>query len=224
MTFTFLFKIQQTQKYMYYDSTNQIYVSVDNTGQATADITPSASKSSSTPQNAADASKKPLNDNISKHQDKVKTAKKIAKDMEKWAKTLNQKKETAKPQAIPQTETVPIEPIGSNSSLYSTTASFMLEKPGTNLELTVSDTAPETAASSSNNVDPFEIIRIEEDKRIDWERLVCHLCRRQLTSKEQLEKHKEFSGLHKQNLVALHPSILTEDQLQHVENVEVRWR
>lgn len=208
---------------MYYDSTSQIYVSVDSTGQATAGITPSASKSSSTPQNAADASKKSVDDNISKHQDKVKTAKKIAKDMEKWAKTLNQKKETAKPQAIPA-ETVPIEPTGSNSSLYTTTASFMLEKPVTNLELTVSASAPDTVLSSSDNVDPFEIIRIEEDKRIDWERLVCHLCRRQFTSKEQLEKHKEFSGLHKQNLVALHPSILTEDQLQHVENVEVRWR
>lgn len=208
---------------MYYDTANQIYVSVDSTGQATADITPTVSKSSSTFQKAADASKKPVDDNISKQQDKVKTAKKIAKDMEKWAKTLNQKKETAKLPQVAAAEMVPIEPIGSNSSLYTPTASFMLEKPVTNLELTVSATAPETVASTSNNIDPFEIIRIEEDKRIDWERLVCHLCRRQLTSKEQLEKHKEFSGLHKQNLVALHPSILTEDQLQHVEN-EVRWR
>ena len=226
-----LFKMQQTQKYMYYDSANQIYVSVDSAGQATAtNMTPTVN--STTPQKV-DAIKSSVDDNISKQQDKVKTAKKIAKDMEKWAKTLNQKKEIAKPLTIPQAETVPMEPMGSinfsggsgsgiiSSSPITETVSSVLEKPVANLELTLPATDPIVSAIS---VDPFEIIRVEEDKRIDWERLVCHLCRRQFGSKEQLEKHKEFSGLHKQNLVALHPSILTEEQLQHVENVEVRWR
>ncbi|XP_017472341.1 PREDICTED: RNA-binding protein 5-like [Rhagoletis zephyria] len=221
----------QTQKYMYYDSANQIYVSVDSAGQATAtNMTPTVN--STTPQKV-DAIKSSVDDNISKQQDKVKTAKKIAKDMEKWAKTLNQKKEIAKPLTIPQAETVPMEPMGSinfsggsgsgiiSSSPITETVSSVLEKPVANLELTLPATDPIVSAIS---VDPFEIIRVEEDKRIDWERLVCHLCRRQFGSKEQLEKHKEFSGLHKQNLVALHPSILTEEQLQHVENVERGYR
>lgn len=45
-------------------------------------------------------------------QDKVKIAKKIAKDMERWAKTLNQKKENAK-LGIPMAQGVPLLAVGS---------------------------------------------------------------------------------------------------------------
>ena len=40
--------------------------------------------------------------------DKVKTAKKIAKDMEKWAKTLNQRKEASKVSQLPAAVAAPI--------------------------------------------------------------------------------------------------------------------
>ena len=41
------------------------------------------------------------NDKKEDKKDKVKTAKRIAKDMEKWAKTLNQRKEAAKSNQVP---------------------------------------------------------------------------------------------------------------------------
>lgn len=35
---------------------------------------------------------------------------------------------------------------------------------------------------------------------LDWEKLVCLLCKRQFFSKEDLSRHKEVSALHKKNL------------------------
>ncbi|OTF74478.1 hypothetical protein BLA29_004380 [Euroglyphus maynei] len=68
--------------------------------------------------------------------------------------------------------------------------------------------------------DPFEIIKAEEEKLIDRDRLACMLCKRQFNSSELLAKHQQLSGLHKTNLSVLRRTLLNDEQLEHVEQVE----
>jgi len=159
---------------MYYDTVNQIYVTVDSAGQA--------DNSSSMPIKT-DNSVKKTDESVSK-QDKVKIAKKIAKDMEKWAKTLNQKKENFKP--LHQAESMPVIELNESNT---DDIDALLEKPTTSSEL----------HSSNDKVmsDPFEIIRAEEERLTDWKRLACLLCKRQFNSSDLLTKHQQLSDLHK---------------------------
>jgi RNA-binding protein 5/10 len=60
---------------------------------------------------------------------------------------------------------------------------------------------------------PKEILTREEEKLLDFDKLLCLLCKRQLASKEQLTKHRQVSGLHKSNLEVLAQSVLTKPQL-----------
>lgn len=158
---------------MYYDSANQIYVTVDSAGQADSNSTNSSAAKN-------DSSKK-----TDDKQDKVKIAKKIAKDMEKWAKTLNQRKEI--PKQLLQAESLPVE---SNES-SSVEMECLLEK-----QIAVSS-EPLIADNSTVANDPFEIIKSEEEKLTDWKRLACLLCKRQFSTCELLTKHQQLSELHK---------------------------
>lgn len=138
--------------------------------------------------------------------DKVKVAKKIAKDMERWAKTLNQKKDIARGNMMPET---------SKSSLASVSADIgfsVLEK-----RVPVNSAPPVAApppppptlvpsygAGSDSSGDESEGI-------IDWNKLACLLCKRQFPSREVLEKHQVMSDLHRQNLEALKTSRSNKD-------------
>lgn len=105
----------QTRQYLYWDAKKQTYLSVP-ASQPTASsaVIESAPALKTEQKNEAVISSSAViahapvlsikRDTLSKEknipQDKVKIAKKVAKDMEKWAKTLNQKKESAKNFAI----------------------------------------------------------------------------------------------------------------------------
>lgn len=167
---------------MYYDSTNQIYITVDSDGKATNDST-AAAKSD-------DGGKRPLEE-LGKT-DKVKMAKKIAKDMEKWAKTLNQKKESIKATAVmQQQQEMAVSPVDSDEQSTADAAYYLLEKQIANPQ----EMAPPT--SKVCTADPFEIIKAEEEKLIDRKRLACLLCKRQFNSVDLLNKHQQMSELHK---------------------------
>ncbi|XP_057655336.1 RNA-binding protein 5-like isoform X1 [Diorhabda carinulata] len=140
-------------------------------------------------------------------QDKVKVAKKIAKDMERWAKTLNQKKENAVLKAA------------SDSSVSSSSASAdigfsVLEKK----TLTPTTTAPPPFFNTdveepNSSVSSGPLVAAyggesdssgdeEEEQLLDYTKLICNLCKRQLGSLDALNKHAKLSTLHKQNLEA----------------------
>lgn len=101
----------ETQQYLYWDGERQTYLpapSASGTAPSTHTVTTvsspatvvaaptaAATTATPTPSSETETPEKPKNKKEEKL-DKVKIAKKIAKDMEKWAKTLNQKKENAK--------------------------------------------------------------------------------------------------------------------------------
>lgn len=167
---------------MYYDSANQVYISVDSDGQV------------------SDQKKDKTQDNMSKidsnKTDSTKMAKKIAKDMEKWAKKLNQQQVISKP------TTVPIIPCNTDnqtedSSTTSISSSSSVEKVQQIASLMASNKSNNISTKSESITDPFEIIRAEEERMIDRKRLACLLCKRQFNSQELLAKHQKLSELHK---------------------------
>ncbi|KAH9526929.1 RNA-binding protein 5, variant 2 [Dermatophagoides farinae] len=217
----------QNQKYMYYDTTNQVYITVDSNGQATnesSSIVTSAetvvNDKSKSNQSNQQQQQKTLSSTEEKTTDKAKIAKKIAKDMEKWAKTLanssQQRKElSTKPQVF-QTDAEE-EPECSSASNISYR---IFEKQQQQISNSLSATADDSIKLMKETIDPFEIIKAEEEKLIDRDRLACMLCKRQFNSGELLAKHQQLSGLHKTNLSVLRQTLLNDEQLEHVEQVE----
>ena len=136
--------------------------------------------------------------------EKVKTAKNIAKQMEKWAKTLNQKKEksqTAAAVSTPEPEKSKIEKVREALNRSEDIAfSIMQGKP-----------MPESVASSSSSSRGLDRLTgygsdsAEEEPQqrptaaaaaappddsqlTDWSKMACLLCQRQFPSKEKLQK------------------------------------
>ncbi|KAJ8930870.1 hypothetical protein NQ314_016290 [Rhamnusium bicolor] len=138
-------------------------------------------------------------------QDKVKVAKKIAKDMERWAKTLNQKKETS------NFKTTADSNICSSSAsadigfsvLEKKSVALVTAPPAPFFKQEVMEEPPTPSAlplvaayggeSESSGDEEIEDL-------LDYNRLICNLCKRQLGSAEALTKHAKLSTLHKQNL------------------------
>lgn len=191
------------QKYLYWDQDKMTYV-----------LAPMTYESYSSGQQATVAgtigtaepeTKKPK---VEK-QDKVKVAKKIAKDMERWAKTLNQKKELSFARSN-------FDLGASSSGSASADVGFaVLEKKNTSQllpgyykndqeEVVSSSNAntPLVAAYGGESESSGEEDTGEEVELLDYAKLICNLCKRQLGSEEALTKHAKLSALHKQNLEA----------------------
>lgn len=152
-------------------------------------------------------------------QDKVKVAKKIVKDMERWAKQLNQKKDTA---FLPIAMEEPLQPASSTSRQqqplqrmangYADVGFTIMEnresrlKPGTesNAAKSLNKLLP-YGSDSDNDVDPpnFSGGGFSEKDLIDYDKLTCLLCKRAFQSLDILNKHTKMSNLHKENLQKL---------------------
>lgn len=127
--------------------------------------------------------------------DKVKTAKRIQKDMEKWAKTLNQRKEQSKSSSVAS----PDNPSSSSQKGAEDIAFQILQRkdetPDSGLPGLAGYGSEEEEEEQSASCSQAEL------KLTDWEKLACLLCKRQFQSKEKLNKHNTLSDLHKQNIV-----------------------
>merc|ERR1711892_1634798 len=111
--------------------------------------------------------------------DKVKTAKRIQKDMEKWAKTLNQRKDQSKSSSVASPENS-----STSSQKGAEDIAFQIlqrkdEKPDSGLPGLAGYGSEEEESSASS---------LAELKLTDWEKLACLLCKRQFASKEKLNK------------------------------------
>lgn len=179
-----------SQKYLYWNASYQTYIPVESDG--------STSNSTKTED---DKKEKPKD-----KQDKVKVAKKIAKEMEKWAKTLNQKKEVAKTtnsyveiNSQFERNTAATPTADAAYSVFDKTQSkdysYLI-----NQQTKVENVSTLSLEVNKPYEDPMEIVLEEERKLTDWDKLACLLCKRQFQSRELLSKHQQFSELHKVRL------------------------
>lgn len=132
--------------------------------------------------------------------DKIKTAKRIAKDMEKWAKSLNQK--AVRPSVL---------------------EAFVDEDD----DAPVPEKVPTNHSPQQQQRDPHQVLAEEEAKLLDWDKLLCLLCKRQFASREQLTKHQTASELHKSNLESLAQTLPVNvnskpDSLHYVDRAKER--
>lgn len=142
--------------------------------------------------------------------DKVKVAKRIAKDMEKWAKTLNHKKEIAKQNLV---ATASMNMASLRTQGAADIGFAVLERKDIIIPsgMAVQTSSPPSIQQADSLVAAYgngsdseeeteETVEGEEKQHVDWNKLACLLCKRQFPSKDVLVKHQQMSDLHKQNL------------------------
>uniref|UniRef100_A0A671SKI7 RNA-binding protein 5-like n=1 Tax=Sinocyclocheilus anshuiensis TaxID=1608454 RepID=A0A671SKI7_9TELE len=206
----------QTQQYLYWDGEKQAYVPAVDANNAAQ----SAAASLSTPQKER------------KEKPKSKTAQQIAKDMERWAKSLNKQKENFKScfQPISQEERKEAAAADAGFTLFEKKQTGALERLITEAteEESSSSKVPDVGlvAAYSGDSEPEEVTEGDdhEDKLTDWKKMACLLCRRQFPNKEALFRHQQLSDLHKQNLEVLRRSKLSEAELEELERKETEMK
>ncbi|XP_044539181.1 RNA-binding protein 10-like isoform X4 [Gracilinanus agilis] len=208
----------QSQQYLYWDGERRTYV------PALEQVTDGHKETGGTLKEGKEK----------KEKHKTKTAQQIAKDMERWARSLNKQKENFK------NSFQPISSLREDERRESATADAgyaILEKKGTLAErqhttmelpkLTSDDrlSPPRglVAAYSgeSDSEEEPERNAEREERLTDWQKLACLLCRRQFPSKEALIRHQQLSGLHKQNLEIHRRAHLSENELEALEKSDM---
>lgn len=201
--------------YLYWDQESSTYLLAPQTQPETTSTTMTEAKpavaaappATTTPSEAqAPELPKPREE---KH-DKVKVAKKIVKDMEKWAKQLNQKKDQSGLYAVaaptPSSKLIvddvspvhqqkqhPLQPL---SSGYADVGFAILENRDNRPKKEV---VAHFGSDSDTEVSEQRPTSIEQDL-VNFEQLTCLLCKRAFQSLEILNKHLKLSNLHKENL------------------------
>ncbi|XP_029287520.1 RNA-binding protein 5-like isoform X2 [Cottoperca gobio] len=214
----------ETQQYLYWDSEKETYVPAPGDSDTSTEQV-SANSSSAT------NSKEPK---YKKYKPKSKSAQQIAKDMERWAKKKNKQKEGFKSSfqgVSPSKEEERRESAAADAGF------FIFEKKQTRgfeipsfMIQQFRITEPETSAKSGlfaaydGDSDPEEgspeRAADEEERIMDWNNMVCLLCRRQFPNKDALLRHQQLSDLHKQNWAMQRRSKLTEAELEEQERKE----
>ncbi|XP_066284989.1 RNA-binding protein 5-like isoform X3 [Branchiostoma lanceolatum] len=218
----------QTQQYLYWDQEKLSYLPA--------------------PTDAAEQQAGDGKDNREeKKKKKEKSAQKIAKDMERWAKSLNSMKETKK--FVPIGIGLKPSPKFGEEKLSATAdAGFaILEKKASLAERQQSvlealqrkkeeDVKPSPVAQNSL-VDAYgggsdseeeeddsqkrqTSLAPDEELLLDWKRMACLLCKRQFPSKEALSRHQQLSDLHKTNLDMRRRSVMSAEELEALEKRE----
>lgn len=153
---------------MYYDTEKTTYL-----------VVPEAQ-----PASQPQTTKKTKNTNMS-------AAKKVMKDMERWEKMVNQKKDKENASSLNCTgsrsadsgySSVPENQVLHQHELHAPSLSNLL---------------------LNNSVSNEETVDFDQSVLLDLTKLICNLCQRQLHSKESLQNHVKFSELHKNKLEKL---------------------
>uniref|UniRef100_A0AAQ5XRN2 RNA binding motif protein 5 n=1 Tax=Amphiprion ocellaris TaxID=80972 RepID=A0AAQ5XRN2_AMPOC len=201
----------ETQQYLYWDSEKQTYVPAPTESDTSTEQ--AAASSSTTSKEPKDKKEKPKN----------KSAQQIAKDMERWAKSLNKQKESFKSSfqglgASKEEDRKESAAADAGFSLFERKVCCLCHY------LPVSD----FFAAYNGDSDPEEggsDRAVEDEGKItDWNKMVCLLCRRQFPTKEALLRHQQLSDLHKQNLEIQRRSRLSEAELEELERKETELK
>ncbi|XP_075233397.1 RNA-binding protein 5 [Lycorma delicatula] len=202
---------QKIQTFLYWDSTKSTYLPAPTVGTTNDANKQTADESAQKEEELKKAKEKEKQN----EKDKVKVAKRIAKDMEKWAKTLNHKKEIARQNLISAAASQPsLKAQGAADIGFAVLERKDLPVPtGLNINSNSNDGPVIIAGSTDTSLvaaygqgsdsedDPDDANHHLDDKQFtDWNKLACLLCKRQFPSKDVLIKHQQLSDLHKQNL------------------------
>ncbi|XP_071332453.1 RNA-binding protein 10 [Trachinotus anak] len=210
-----------TQQYMYWDGEKHTYIpaaSQSNAEGASMSDTTAPSDSLFAASGSKEKKDKPKN----------KTAQQIAKDMERWAKSLNRQKENMRSvSSSPAIGSTALPPgytrapghsrLDDRRESASADAGYaVLEKKGAlserpqifldQIRQSTESSPPQQQGlvpAYSGETDSEEEGGEKDEKEgrmTDWVKLACLLCRRQFPSKEALIRHQQLSELHKQNL------------------------
>ncbi|CDQ61010.1 RNA-binding protein 5 isoform X1 [Oncorhynchus mykiss] len=232
----------QTQQYLYWDSETQTYIPAP----AAAETTAAAADSSSEQASASSTASSSTESKEKKDKPKSKSAQQIAKDMERWAKSLNKQKESIKSslQGLGQGRDEDRREAAAADAGFST---LFEKKHGAGFETQplvmnelLKNGEPETPVAKSGLVaayiggdsDSEEAANPESggvgdegsDKLTDWKKMACLLCLRQFPGKDALLRHQQLSDLHKQNLEIHRRSKLSEAQLEELERKEMELK
>ncbi|KAM9408502.1 RNA-binding protein 5-like isoform 2-T2 [Pholidichthys leucotaenia] len=217
----------ETQQYLYWNSEKQTYVQATAESDTNTEQANTAACSSTTV-----GSKEPKE---KKEKPKSKSAQQIAKDMERWAKTLNKQKEIVKSSSQPSKE----EDRKGSATADAGFSLFEKKIGGMNLLSLMNEQfriaeqemsfKSDLVAAYNGDSDPEENwpdLAAEEEKITDWKKMVCLLCRRQFPNKEALLRHQQLSDLHQQNLEIKRRSRLSDTELEELEmkEVELKYR
>uniref|UniRef100_UPI0037E78B50 RNA-binding protein 10 n=1 Tax=Semicossyphus pulcher TaxID=241346 RepID=UPI0037E78B50 len=211
-----------TQQYMYWDGEKHTYIPAA-AGQANSEG--AATSVGAAPSDSLFASP---GSKEKKDKPRNKTAQQIAKDMERWAKSLNRQKENMRSvssspaigsTALPPgyTRTPGHSRLDDRRESASADAGYaVLEKKGAlserpqifldQIRQSTERSPPQQqglvpAYSGESDSEEDGGDKDEKEGRMtDWVKLACLLCRRQFPSKEALIRHQQLSELHKQNL------------------------
>lgn len=217
----------ETQQYLYWDNEKQAYVPAPTSDANTEQSSASTSSASVTINNKEPKEKK--------EKPKSKSAQQIAKDMERWAKSLNKHKDTIKSnfQGLSKEEE-------RRESASADAGFYLFEKKqigGIEISSLITEQFknPEQESATSGLVATYsgdsdteeggtERAADEEEKITDWKKMVCLLCRRQFPTKDALLRHQQLSDLHKQNLEIQQRSRLSEAELEELERKEAELK
>lgn len=238
----------ETTGYLYWDQENSTYAPAPSGEDATADIISTSDRSSfaasSAPKvagapaamtttvtaeiPATNDSQRSADDRGGKesskrnpHHDKVKVAKKIVKDMEKWAKQLNLKKDMNQMQApVPmqrEDEPPPLKPMARSGGYADVGFSILENKERVKVALDIQPTTsmpPQgnkivSSYGSDSDTEPTDhhtsdgptMGSVSEKDYVEFDKLTCLLCKRAFQSLDILNKHLKMSNLHKENLI-----------------------
>ncbi|KAM4562831.1 RNA-binding protein 10 [Odontesthes bonariensis] len=208
------------QQYMYWDGEKHTYIPAASPSITEGGPSKDGAASSDSMFSTAGSKEK-------KDKPKNKTAQQIAKDMERWAKSLNRQKENMRSvsssPAVGSTALPPgytrapgLSHLDDHRESASADAGYaVLEKKGALSERPQSflDQIRQSAESPPQQLGLVPAYSAESDseeeggdkdekegRMTDWVKLACLLCRRQFPSKEALIRHQQLSELHKQNL------------------------
>uniref|UniRef100_A0A673Z6X2 RNA binding motif protein 5 n=1 Tax=Salmo trutta TaxID=8032 RepID=A0A673Z6X2_SALTR len=216
----------QTQQYLYWDSEKQTYIPA-----SAADQTEQSANASAAASNEAKESKE-----RKQEKPKSKTAQQIAKDMERWAKSLNKQKENFKSsfQPVSQEERKEAAAADAGFTLFEKKVAILsihdtVQRPEE--QAPTNSAKVGLVAAYSGDSDPEEGGAAEpehsggeQDQLTDWKKMACLLCRRQFPNKDGLVRHQQLSDLHKQNLEVHRRSKLSEAELEEQERRETEMK
>ncbi|XP_023165529.2 RNA-binding protein 5-A-like isoform X2 [Drosophila hydei] len=232
----------ETGAYLYWDQRRSTYI-LATPASTQAALQESLAQEAQADKEEESTKKDKSKDKDNNKHDKVKVAKKIVKDMEKWAKQLNQKKDytvVATPQPILPGRGDPGEgPSTSRAAAgaYADVGFSILEKkergklsdyvpaaPPINKLVNAYGGGSDSDEDNGGGTGAQAGGPVDEMDYVDFQKLTCLLCKRAFQSHDILQKHLKMSNLHKENLAKVNAGSAVGGSSEDTANAGLSYR